>query len=133
ALYVLQHLFGLHALEFAPTQGALVNESLLFCWPITVFGWYPRAFEFGGVGIAGELCVRLALEIQLVQALHKQQIRDLRDGSERVAHAATPEFVPELGDVAFEFGVVLQHVDDPWLAGKFAGWQMAMAPFAAHS
>jgi len=49
----------------------------------------------------------LTLLIQLIEPLHEQQIGDLLDGGERIADATTPEFVPELVDLAFEFGVVL--------------------------
>jgi hypothetical protein len=42
-----------------------------------------------------------------LQPFHEQQVGDLLDGGERVADATTPEFVPELVDFIFEFGVVL--------------------------
>jgi catechol 2,3-dioxygenase-like lactoylglutathione lyase family enzyme len=124
ALYVLQHVFGLHVLEFAPAQGALVDFIQLgigvafvgFLLGVVAPGFgavlrrNPFAIKLGGVLFAGEFGIGLALKIQFVEPLHEQQVGDLLNGGEGVANTAAPEFVPELIDLAFEFGVVLQHV-----------------------
>jgi hypothetical protein len=123
ALHVLQHLFGLHVLEFAPAQAALV-DFIHFCVGVSfigfflavvvpcfgaVLGWNPFPLEFGDVFFAREIGIGLLFLVQLVEPLHEQQVGDLLDGGKRVGDAAAPEFVPELVDLAFEFGVVLQH------------------------
>ncbi len=124
ALHMLEHLLGLHALELAPAQGALVDFmhlginlafvglflGVVFPCFSAVFRRYPLPFEFGGVGLAGKFGIGLLFLVQLVETLHEQQIGDLLDGGERVGDAAGPELVPELVDLASEFGVVLQHV-----------------------
>ena len=117
---MLQHLFGLHAFEFAPAQGALVDfvhlaigKFFVVSFGVShpalaaVFRRNPSAFELGGVFFTGPFGIGLFFLVQLVQPLHEQQVGDLLDGGERVADAAAPEFVPELVDFAFEFGVVL--------------------------
>jgi transposase len=106
-LHMLEHLLGLHALELAPTQGALFNGVVVGPVLVTVFGRNPLAREFGGVGLAGPFGIGLLFLIQLVEPLHEQQIGDLLDSGERVGDSTGPELVPELVDLAFEFGVVL--------------------------
>jgi len=95
-------------LELAPAQAALCNRVLLGLFLRAVLGWYPLPFEFGGVGLAGPIGIGLLLLVQLVEPFHEQQVGDLLNGGERIGDAAGPEFVPELVDLAFEFGVVLQ-------------------------
>jgi hypothetical protein len=104
---VLKHLFGLHALEFAPAQRALVDGKFFGLLLAAVFGRNPAPFELGCVVLARPFGIGLPFLVQLVEPLHEQQIGDLLDGGEWVADAAAPEFVPELVDLASKFGVVL--------------------------
>ena len=69
----------------------------------------PDPAELGGIFFTNKFGGGLLLQIEIIQTLHEQEVGNLLDGGERIGDAAAPELVPELVDLAFQFGVVLQH------------------------